>query len=152
VFGGEEHNKSATRSTHRTIQCFSTEREYLQFSWNRISWNRTPRTTSHCQHASVFWRLFFVFQCDTMRHMKTITIRELHENTGQWVRKASAAEVYVTERGRLVAKIVPASPPPAKPFFANPRFTRVFLAQRKHLRGGTDSTLTISDERDHEIE
>ena len=87
-----------------------------------------------------------------MRHMKTITIRELHENTGQWVRKASAAEVYVTERGRLVAKIVAAAPPPAKPFFANPRFTRAFLAQRKHLRGGTDSTLAISDERDHEIE
>ena len=87
-----------------------------------------------------------------MRHMKTITIRELHENTGQWVRKASAGEVYVTERGRLVAKIVPAAPPPAKPFFANPRFTRAFLAQRKHLRGGTDSTLTISDERDHETE
>jgi len=87
-----------------------------------------------------------------MRHMKTITIRELHQNTGRWVRKASAGEVYVTERGRLVAKIVPATPPPGKPFFANPKFTRAFLAQRKHLRGGTDSTLTISDERDHEVE
>ena len=87
-----------------------------------------------------------------MRHMKTITIRELHENTGRWVRKASAGEVYVTERGRLVAKIVSAVPPPAKPFFANPRFTRAFLAQRKYLRGGTDSTLMISEERDHEVE
>jgi hypothetical protein len=58
----------------------------------------------------------------------------------------------VTERGRLVANIVPAAPPPGKPFFANPTFTRAFLAQRKYLRGGTDSTLTISDERDHQIE
>jgi antitoxin (DNA-binding transcriptional repressor) of toxin-antitoxin stability system len=84
--------------------------------------------------------------------MKTITIRELHEKTGQWIRKASAGDVYVTERGRLVAKIVRAAPPPAKPFFANPSFTRAFLAQRKYLRGGTNSTLAISDERDHEIE
>jgi antitoxin (DNA-binding transcriptional repressor) of toxin-antitoxin stability system len=91
-------------------------------------------------------------KCDTMGHMKTISIRELHLATGRWVRKASAEEVYVTERGRLVAKIVPASPPPAKPFFASPRYTRAFLAQRKHLQGGTDSTKTISEERDREVE
>src|SRR5256884_6965028 len=75
-----------------------------------------------------------------MSHMKTITIRELHQATGRWVRRASAGEVYVTERGRLVAKIVPASPPPVKPFFADPKFTPAFLANRKYLRGGTDST------------
>ena len=96
--------------------------------------------------------LLRVQQCDTMGHMKTITIRELHEATGQWVRRARAGEVYVTERGRLVAKIVPASPLPAKPYFANPKFTQAFRAQRKYLRGGTDATLTISEERDHEIE
>jgi antitoxin (DNA-binding transcriptional repressor) of toxin-antitoxin stability system len=79
--------------------------------------------------------------------MKTITIRELHQATGRWVRRASAEEIHVTERGRLVAKIVAATPLPAKPFFANPKFTRAFIAQRKHLRGGTDSTLTISEER-----
>ena len=86
-----------------------------------------------------------------MSHMKTITIRELHQSTGHWVRRAAEGEVYVTERGRLVAKIVPAMPLPTKPFFANPKFTRAFLAQRKHLRGGTDSTQTISEERDREV-
>jgi len=91
-----------------------------------------------------------IFQCDTMSHMKTITIRELHQKTGRWVRQASEGDVYVTERGRLVAKIVPALPLPAKPFFANPRFTRTYLAHRKSLRGGTDSTETISQERDRE--
>jgi len=96
--------------------------------------------------------LIGVNRCDTMSHMKTITIRELHEATGQWVRRARAGEVYVTDRGRLVAKIVAASPLPAKPYFANPKFTQAFRAQRKYLRGGTDSTLTISEERDHEIE
>jgi antitoxin (DNA-binding transcriptional repressor) of toxin-antitoxin stability system len=86
-----------------------------------------------------------------MGHMKTITIRELHQATGRWVRQASAGEVYVTERGRLVAKIVPASPLPATPFFANPMYTRAYLAQRKHLRGGTDSTRTIREERDRDV-
>jgi prevent-host-death family protein len=83
--------------------------------------------------------------------MKTITIRELHEATGRWVRQASAGEVRVTERGRLVARIVPAAPLPAKPFFAQPTFTRAFLAQRKYLRGGSDSTQTISEDREHDV-
>ncbi len=83
--------------------------------------------------------------------MKTITLRELHEQTGRWVRQASDEEVRVTDRGRLIAKIVPASPLPTKPFFANPRFTRGYLAQRKFLRGGTDLTATISEDRDREI-
>jgi antitoxin (DNA-binding transcriptional repressor) of toxin-antitoxin stability system len=95
--------------------------------------------------------LIGLLECDTMSHMKTITIRELHQATGRWVRQASAEEVRVTERGRLVAKIIPAKPVPAKPFFANPKFTRDFLAQRKRLRGGTDSTLTISEERAKDV-
>jgi antitoxin (DNA-binding transcriptional repressor) of toxin-antitoxin stability system len=82
--------------------------------------------------------------------MKTISIRELHQATGLWVRQAKAGEIYVTDRGKLVAKIVPASPLPPKPFFANPTFTRSFLAQRKHLNGGTDATSAISQERDRE--
>ena len=90
--------------------------------------------------------------CDTMCHMKTITIRELHEQTGRWVRQASAGEVFVTERGRLVAKITPVAPLPQKPFFANPRFTRAFLRHRNSLRDGTDSTETISQDRDREVE
>ncbi len=71
--------------------------------------------------------------------------------TGQWVRRAVKEEVYVTERGRLLAKIVPAKPLPDKPFFANPKFTCAFIAQRKHLRGGTDSAQTISEDRDREL-
>ena len=86
-----------------------------------------------------------------MGHMKTITIRELHQATGRWVRRASAGEIHVTDRGRLIAKIVAATPLPAKPFFANPKFTRAFIAQRKHLHGGTDSTLTIGEERERDV-
>ena len=82
--------------------------------------------------------------------MKTITIRELHQETGRWVRHASLGEVYVTERGQLIAKIVPAAPAPSKPFFANPGYTPAFRRHRKSLRGGTDATEIIS--RDREVD
>ena len=87
-----------------------------------------------------------------MSHMKTVTIRELHRATGRWVRQASSGEVYVTERGRLIAKIVPAAPPPSQPFFASPRYTRAFLRHRKSFRGGTDATAIVSQDRDREVE
>jgi hypothetical protein len=36
--------------------------------------------------------------------MKTITIRELHHNTGEWVRKAAKfGEIHVSERGKTTA-------------------------------------------------
>lgn len=87
-----------------------------------------------------------------MGHMKTITIRELHQETGRWVRQASAGEVLVTERGKLIAKIVPAAPPPSQPFFAHPSYTRAFLRHRKSLRGGTDATAMVSQDRNREVE
>jgi len=40
--------------------------------------------------------------------MKTISIRELHLNTGRWVRHAASRErIVVTDRGRRVAAIQP---------------------------------------------
>ena len=87
-----------------------------------------------------------------MCHMKTISIRELHEQTGQWVRQSSEGEIHITDRGRLVAKMVPVKPLPQKPFFADPTYTRAFLRYRNGLRGGTDATEIISQERDREVE
>ncbi|MFP5233316.1 MAG: type II toxin-antitoxin system Phd/YefM family antitoxin [Acidobacteriota bacterium] len=83
--------------------------------------------------------------------MKTVTIRELHQATGRWVRQAQAGDVYVTERGRLIARIVPASPLPPQPFFADPTYTRAFIRERARLRGGTDLTQIVGEERDREI-
>jgi len=41
-------------------------------------------------------------------HMKTISIRELHLKTGQWVRHAaSRGPIAVTDRGRRVAALQP---------------------------------------------
>ncbi len=71
-----------------------------------------------------------------MSHMKTISIRELHEQTGQWVRQSSEGEIYITDRGRLVAKMMAVKPLPQKPFFADPTFTPAFLRYRRSFRGG----------------
>ena len=41
-------------------------------------------------------------------HMKTISIRELHLETGRWVRRAaSGGPIVVTDRGRRVAALHP---------------------------------------------
>lgn len=81
--------------------------------------------------------------------MKTISIKELHDKTGHWLRRVKAeGEVVVTERGSPVARMLP----PAAPLAGNP------FAKRKLLRGvarimqrpidGPDSTAVISEMRD----
>lgn len=80
--------------------------------------------------------------------MKTISIRELHTRTGHYVRRASAEPVAVTDRGAVVARLVPVSAPSGALFAQRrlrPGFKR-FLAAG--LLGGTDSSRMISDDRD----
>ena len=44
-------------------------------------------------------------------HMKSISIRDLHLETGRWIRRVGAGgKVVVTDRGRPVATMVPYSP------------------------------------------
>ena len=83
--------------------------------------------------------------------MKAITIRELHANTGRWVRQAAElGEIRVTDRGRTVAKLLPERHTAATPFFSRrtwlPRYQR--LARSGRLGRGTDSTRAISEERE----
>lgn len=79
--------------------------------------------------------------------MKSITIRQLHDETGRWVRRAAAlGELHVTERGRPVAKLVPASAVPAEPYFARRKLLPAFSAVK--FAPGTDATEGISAERD----
>src|ERR1041385_7503895 len=83
--------------------------------------------------------------------MKTITIRELHERTGEWVRKVHKhGEIVVTDRGEPIAKIVAQSPPAKTPYFARrkllPEFEKLDAANK--LSGGTDSTVIISEDRE----
>lgn len=82
--------------------------------------------------------------------MTTITIRQLHDATGRWVRKAAdLGELQVTERGRVVAKLLPASARAATPYFAGRKLLPAYRAAK--LKGGRDSTAGISDERDAPI-
>lgn len=79
--------------------------------------------------------------------MKTITIRQLHDETGRWVRRAAAiGGLQVTERGRVVARVVPAPAMAAAPYFARRTLLPTFKAAK--LSGGTDVTEAISSERD----
>jgi len=79
--------------------------------------------------------------------MKTITIRQLHDETGRWVRKAAAVGgVQVTERGRPVAKLVPATAVPITPYFSRRKLLPAFQATQS--AGRNDSTAGISTERD----
>lgn len=92
--------------------------------------------------------------CDTVCHMKTISIRELHEKTGAWVRQSvHYGEIEVTDHGKTVARILPQVREPDVPYFARRKFTPAFrkLMESGKLQGGTDSTLIISDDRDRPI-
>ena len=74
--------------------------------------------------------------------MKTISIKQLHETTGQYVREAAQHAVYVTDRGALVAVLKPVTDVdlPGRPF---PRRKACDLPAV-----GVDSTSGISAERD----
>ncbi|MDO8539876.1 MAG: hypothetical protein Q7S40_05495 [Opitutaceae bacterium] len=84
--------------------------------------------------------------------MKTITIRELHAATGKWVRQATlSGEVHVTERGRIVAKLVPATAPPATPYFSRRKLTPAFRRHTRFFCGGKDATALVSEDRDRAV-
>ena len=85
--------------------------------------------------------------------MKTVSLRELHEKTGHVVRNvAEVGAIYITDRGKTVAKIVPEEPEPEVPYFARRKLTPAFRKIMEKLQGGTDSTQIISEDRDRPIE
>ncbi len=76
--------------------------------------------------------------------MRSISIKQLHDRTGHWVRRAHGeGEVIVTERGTPVARILP----PSQAARANPFATRKLLRGVAKLigrpLGGTDTTAVI---------
>jgi len=89
-----------------------------------------------------------------MCHMKTISIRELHEKTGEWIRRAGEhGEIHVTDRRKTVAKILPEADERDTPYFSRRMISPAFrkLMELGKLHGGTDSTQIISEERDRRI-
>jgi antitoxin (DNA-binding transcriptional repressor) of toxin-antitoxin stability system len=74
--------------------------------------------------------------------MKTILIKQLHAETGRWVRAASRQPIVVTDRGVKVASLQPH----AEDNFPKP----VFSLRRRGVRPKVlaDSTVYISEDRD----
>lgn len=88
-------------------------------------------------------------KCDTLCHMKVITIRELHEKTGHWVRAAGRYQnLVVTDRGRPIATLGPAPVVAAGNPFRQRRVLPAYAAVQAKLSGGTDSALIVTDDRD----
>lgn len=82
--------------------------------------------------------------------MKTISIRELHESTGNWVREAArTGALVVTDRGKPIARIEAiAADIPANPFLQR-KIRPGYAKLRGKLGGGDDSTQMVSDDRDN---
>ena len=83
--------------------------------------------------------------------MKTISIRQLHEKTGHWVRLVRRhGEIVVTDRGEAVARITAEAAGLERPYFARRELLPAFrkLAVTGKLSRGTDSTVGISEDRD----
>jgi prevent-host-death family protein len=80
--------------------------------------------------------------------MKSISIRELHERTGEWVRKTEKlGAITVTDRGREVARIVPVEAAPTINLFSARKLRRGYARMLGSLNRGTDSTQMVSVDR-----
>ena len=81
--------------------------------------------------------------------MKTISIRELHERTGAWVRKAvELGAITVTERGKPLVRLEPVPDATSDNPFRRRRIRPGYARLRGTLSRGTDSTLIVSEDRD----
>ncbi len=81
--------------------------------------------------------------------MTSISIRELHENTDLWVRKATEQEpIVVTDEGHAVAKITRIPTAKTGNPFLNRKLLPGFAELQARMTGGTDSAQIISEMRD----
>ena len=81
--------------------------------------------------------------------MTSISIRELHEKTGEWVRRSGKlGTITVTDRGKAVARIVPVEAASAINLFSVRKLRRGYARMRGSLNRGTDSTQLVSEDRD----
>ena len=84
-----------------------------------------------------------------MSHMKEISIRELHRQTGVWVRAARKyGSILVRDRNVPVARIVPVSDEPLVNRFEVWKPLRKFSAGLERPVSGRPVEEIISDDRD----
>lgn len=79
--------------------------------------------------------------------MKTVSIRELHTRTGHYVRRAATEPIAVTDRGEVVARLLPKSEPTGVTF-ANRKLRPGFKRLQSLSFAGVDSGTMISEDRD----
>ena len=83
--------------------------------------------------------------------MKTISLRELHAQTGVWVRRAAQlGAVLVTDRGTPIARIEPVAHGVSGNLFASRQILPEFAALKGKLASGSDSTATVRADRDRD--
>jgi len=81
--------------------------------------------------------------------MKSISIRELHEKTGEWVRRSEElGAIVVTDRGKAVARIVPVEAASKVNPFVTRKLRRGYARMLGSLNRGTDSVKAVSEDRD----
>jgi antitoxin (DNA-binding transcriptional repressor) of toxin-antitoxin stability system len=81
--------------------------------------------------------------------MKTISLRELHNNTGKWARRAKEiGPIGVTDRGVVIANLIaPQTPSTRKVDWANRKLVPGYAKYLKSGKITTDSTPGISHDR-----
>jgi antitoxin (DNA-binding transcriptional repressor) of toxin-antitoxin stability system len=81
--------------------------------------------------------------------MKKISLRELHESTGTWVREAArVGALVITDRGKPIARLEAVTAEYQVNPFLSRKLRPGFAKLRGKLGGGTNSTQIISDDRD----
>ena len=81
--------------------------------------------------------------------MKTISIEELHEQTGWWLRRVRVdGEIVVTERGTPVARMVPPAPSATGNPFGRRKLLRGVAKLMQRPIGGPESAEVIASMRD----
>ena len=86
-----------------------------------------------------------------MRHMKTISVRELHNDTAKWLSAVKdEEEIVITKRGVPFVKVVPIKPKSGpKVTWGNRPLRPGYLAAMRagRLKSTGDSSIGISEDR-----
>jgi antitoxin (DNA-binding transcriptional repressor) of toxin-antitoxin stability system len=75
--------------------------------------------------------------------VKTISIKQLHAETGRWVRAAKKQTIVVTDRGEEIAELRPLATPTQPRAVLDPVQRLAWMPVSK-----ADSTVFISEDRD----
>ena len=87
--------------------------------------------------------------CVTLSHMKAISLRELHRNTGAWVRSARKyGSILVRDRNLPVAVLMPVSAEPAVNRFAGWRPMKKFATALDRVVAGRPVEELIGEDRE----